>query len=154
MEGHREHFWHGEGRPFFDVVHPVVPLWATASPTLQVATFPTAERGPLHKSPHSLPQNEAHSTSRHIPYRGTRPTPQVATFPTVERGPLHKSPHSLPQNEAHSTSRHIPYRGTRPSFFAVVLLPPAEGGRRSANSAFVVLENTAKLKSVSKQTSF
>ena len=41
----------------------------------------------------------------------------------------------------------------------VVLPPPAERGPpergpRSANSTFVVLENTAKLKPVSKRTSF
>ena len=33
--GHREQFWHGQGRPLFDVVHPELPSPTTASPTLQ-----------------------------------------------------------------------------------------------------------------------
>ena len=32
-----EQFWHGQGCPFFDVVHPAFPLPTTASPTLQGA---------------------------------------------------------------------------------------------------------------------
>ena len=30
-------FWHGQGCPLFDVVHPAFPLPTTASPTLQGA---------------------------------------------------------------------------------------------------------------------
>ena len=48
---------------------------------------------------------------------------------------------------------HIPYRGMIPSFLAVVHTPPAEWDPRSEVSTFVVLENTAKLKPVSKRTS-
>ena len=51
-------------------------------------------------------------------------------------------------------SSHIPYGRTRLPFLVVVLTLPAERGRQSTNSAFVVLENTAKLKPVSKQTFF
>ena len=32
-----EQFWHGQGCPLFDVVHPAFPLPTTASPTLQGA---------------------------------------------------------------------------------------------------------------------
>ena len=49
---------------------------------------------------------------------------------------------------------HIPHHGTRASFLMVMLTPPAEHGPRSVNSTVVVLENTAKLNPVSKQTSF
>ena len=31
---HFEQFWHGQGCPLFDVVHPAFPLPTTASPTL------------------------------------------------------------------------------------------------------------------------
>ena len=51
-------------------------------------------------------------------------------------------------------SWHIPYCGMRPSFLAVVLTLPPERGPCSVNSVFVVSENTAKLKPVSKWTSF
>ena len=33
--GHHEQFWHRQGCPLFDVVHPAFPLLTTASPTLQ-----------------------------------------------------------------------------------------------------------------------
>ena len=36
-EGPCEQFWHGQGRPFFDVVHPAFPLPTTASPNFQCA---------------------------------------------------------------------------------------------------------------------
>ena len=32
-----EHFWHGQGCPHFDVIHPAFPLLTTALPTLQDA---------------------------------------------------------------------------------------------------------------------
>ena len=35
--GRWEQFWHGQGCPLFDVVHPAFPLPTTASPTLQGA---------------------------------------------------------------------------------------------------------------------
>ena len=35
--GPGEQFWHGQGRPLFDVVHPAFHLPTTASPTLQGA---------------------------------------------------------------------------------------------------------------------
>ena len=34
---HREQFWHGQGCPLFDVVHPAFPFPTTASPTFQSA---------------------------------------------------------------------------------------------------------------------
>ena len=37
MGGPCEQFWHGQGCPHFDVVHPSFPLPTTASPTLQGA---------------------------------------------------------------------------------------------------------------------
>ena len=35
QESPGEQFWHGQGCPLFDVVHPAFPLPTTASPTLQ-----------------------------------------------------------------------------------------------------------------------
>ena len=46
--------------------------------------------------------------------------------------------------------KHIPYIRTRLSFLVVMLMLPAERCPHSANSVFVVSENTAKLKPVSK----
>ena len=49
-----------------------------------------------------------------------------------------------------SYNEHIPNSGTRPLFLTVVLLLPVEQGPSSANSASVVLENSAKPKPVSR----
>ena len=35
--GHCEQFWHGQGCPLFEVVHPAFPLPTTMAPTLQCA---------------------------------------------------------------------------------------------------------------------
>ena len=37
LQGPCEQFWHGQGCPLFDIVHPAFPLLTTASPTLHGA---------------------------------------------------------------------------------------------------------------------
>ena len=43
-----EQFWHGQGCPLFDVVHPAFPLLTTASPTLQGSLTMILERPSWH----------------------------------------------------------------------------------------------------------